>query len=56
VIARVNGIQLSYDQVGTDVPIVFLHAFPLDRSMWAPQVGEFTGSGWRVITPCASTG
>lgn len=24
---------------------------PFDRSMWAPQVAEFTGSGWRVIAP-----
>jgi 3-oxoadipate enol-lactonase len=50
VIARLNGIQLSYDEVGTGRPIVFLHGFPLDRSMWAPQVGALVRQG-RCIAP-----
>jgi 3-oxoadipate enol-lactonase len=50
VIAPVNGIQLSYDEVGIDLPIVFLHAFPLDRSMWAPQVGALVRQG-RCVAP-----
>jgi pimeloyl-ACP methyl ester carboxylesterase len=50
VIASINSIQLSYDDVGTDLPIVFLHAFPLDRSMWAPQVGALVRQG-RCIAP-----
>jgi pimeloyl-ACP methyl ester carboxylesterase len=50
VIARVNDIQLSYDDIGTGLPIVFLHAFPLDRSMWAPQVGALVRQG-RCIAP-----
>jgi 3-oxoadipate enol-lactonase len=50
VIARVNGIDLAYETVGTGVPIVFLHAFPLDRSMWAPQVGALVSRG-RCIAP-----
>ena len=49
-IATVNGLPLSYDDVGADVPIVFLHAFPLDRSMWAPQVGALVRQG-RCIVP-----
>jgi pimeloyl-ACP methyl ester carboxylesterase len=32
-----NGIRLAYDDQGTGLPLVFLHAFPLNRSMWAPQ-------------------
>ena len=35
---RTHGIRLAYDDHGTGVPVVFLHAFPLNRSMWAPQV------------------
>jgi pimeloyl-ACP methyl ester carboxylesterase len=35
---RANGIQLAYDDHGTGLPLVFLHAFPLNRSMWAPQI------------------
>jgi 3-oxoadipate enol-lactonase len=50
VIAPVNGIHLSYDDIGTGLPIVFLHAFPLDRSMWAPQVGALVRQG-RCIAP-----
>jgi pimeloyl-ACP methyl ester carboxylesterase len=50
VITTVNGIQLPYDDIGTGLPIVFVHAFPLDRSMWAPQVGALVRQG-RCIAP-----
>ncbi len=36
-IAQVNGIALAYDDVGTGMPVVFLHGFPLDRTMWSHQ-------------------
>lgn len=49
-IATVQGIHLSYDDIGSDLPIAFLHAFPLDRSMWAPQVGAVVRQG-RCIAP-----
>src|SRR5688500_18803950 len=29
---------MGYDDVGAGLPIVFIHAFPLNRTMWAPQV------------------
>ena len=32
-----KGIRLAYDEQGTGLPLVFLHAFPLNRSMWTPQ-------------------
>ncbi len=35
--AQVNGITISYSAQGTGFPIVFLHAFPLNRTMWATQ-------------------
>ena len=34
---NVNGVTIAYEDRGTGPPIVFLHAFPLNRSMWAPQ-------------------
>lgn len=37
-ITVVNGIDVAYDDVGIGLPIVFIHAFPLNRTMWAPQV------------------
>ena len=35
--AQVNGITVGYDDRGTGLPIVFLHAFPLNRTMWVQQ-------------------
>src|SRR2546426_7848121 len=34
---------MGYDDVGTggDVPLLFAHAFPLNRTMWAPQLSAF---------------
>ena len=32
-----QGLRLAYDDQGSGPPLVFLHAFPLNRTMWAPQ-------------------
>ena len=37
--AKVNGITLGYEEQGTGIPLVFLHAFPFNRTMWRPQEG-----------------
>jgi 3-oxoadipate enol-lactonase len=39
-IAVANSIEIGYDDVGAGagVPVLFAHAFPLNRTMWAPQV------------------
>ena len=37
-IAVVDSLDIGYDDVGTGVPLLFVHAFPLNRTMWAPQV------------------
>lgn len=34
-----NGQTLGYDDVGTGIPVLFLHGFPHNRSLWAPQLG-----------------
>ena len=34
---EVNGITIAYHDQGSGPPIVFLHAFPLQRTMWAAQ-------------------
>ena len=46
---RVNGISLAYSDRGAGLPLLFLHAFPLNRTMWAPQ-DEALSSQFRVIT------
>src|SRR5690349_16208302 len=40
--AQINDIHLEYTDQGTGTPIVLLHAFPLDRTMWAPQLDPFS--------------
>ncbi|HXV67497.1 MAG TPA: alpha/beta fold hydrolase [Nitrospira sp.] len=46
---QVNGITLAYSDQGSGLPLVLLHAFPLNRTMWAPQV-EALSSKFRVVT------
>ena len=46
---QVNGITLAYSDKGTGLPLVFLHAFPLNRSMWTAQE-EALSSQFRTIT------
>lgn len=36
-------LTLAYDDHGTGRPLVLLHAFPLDRTMWQPQLGPLSG-------------
>ena len=49
--ASVNGITVGYDDEGGGDPLVLIHGHPFDRTMWAPQISEFAGAGWRVIAP-----
>jgi pimeloyl-ACP methyl ester carboxylesterase len=41
---------LSFDDVGLGKPVVLLHAFPLGRSLWRPQVEALAGS-CRLLMP-----
>jgi pimeloyl-ACP methyl ester carboxylesterase len=34
----INNIGIAYDDHGMGLPILFLHAFPLNRSMWEDQI------------------
>lgn len=47
--AQVNGITLAYNDQGSGPPLIFLHAFPLNRTMWVEQESRFS-SQFRVIT------
>jgi pimeloyl-ACP methyl ester carboxylesterase len=50
--AEVNGIRLAYSDSGSGSPVVLLvHGFPLNRSMWDPQLGSLRAAGARVIAP-----
>ena len=45
-----TGAWVEYDEAGQGRPLVLLHAFPLARAMWRPQLGELARD-WRVIAP-----
>jgi 3-oxoadipate enol-lactonase len=47
--AKINGITLAFNDQGTGLPLVFLHAFPLNRTMWVEQEKALS-SQFRVIT------
>lgn len=49
-VARVRGIEMAYDEVGSGPPVVLLHGYPFNRSMWREQ-SEALGADYRVITP-----
>lgn len=46
---QLNGSSICYDDLGVGLlPILFIHGFPLDKSMWQPQL-DFFKSSHRVI-------
>jgi pimeloyl-ACP methyl ester carboxylesterase len=45
-----GGIELHLTESGRGAPVVFLHGFPLDHTMWAAQIRQL-GRRWRVIAP-----
>jgi pimeloyl-ACP methyl ester carboxylesterase len=48
--ARVRDIEMAYDDVGSGPPLILLHGFPFNRSMWREQA-EALSERYRVITP-----
>jgi pimeloyl-ACP methyl ester carboxylesterase len=52
VFVELNGIRLAYSATGSGSTVVLLvHGFPLNRSMWDPQIGRLRAAGYRVIAP-----
>lgn len=47
--AKINGMTLAFNDQGTGLPIIFLHAFPLNRTMWVEQEKALS-SQFRVVT------
>jgi pimeloyl-ACP methyl ester carboxylesterase len=45
----INGVSIAYHDQGNGFPLVFLHAFPLSRMMWAPQEAALAPQ-FRIIT------
>lgn len=49
-IVLAGDIEIAYDDVGSGVPVVFLHGFPHHRGLWAPQVNALVDRA-RCIAP-----
>lgn len=48
--ASIHGIELAYDDVGSGTPVLFIHGFPHDRSLWDEQVSALS-THVRCISP-----
>lgn len=46
---RVRGLGLAVDVVGDGLPVLFVHGFPLDRTIWWGVMAALTG--WQRIAP-----
>src|SRR2546422_6412035 len=47
--ARLNDCDLAYTVHGSGPPVVLVHGFPLNRTIWAPQLGELSRD-YQVVT------
>src|SRR5689334_13086673 len=47
---RVDEIQLAYTDAGLGLPVVLLHGYPFNRTLWNEQVSGLSNS-YRVVTP-----
>jgi 3-oxoadipate enol-lactonase len=45
----VNGVSLAVDVRGEGPAVLFVHGYPLDRTIWTPQLEAL--DGWRRIAP-----
>jgi 3-oxoadipate enol-lactonase len=49
-IRTVNGMRIGYQEAGAGVPVLLLHAFPLNSLMWEEQIGRLSRR-FHVIAP-----
>jgi 3-oxoadipate enol-lactonase len=49
-VRRVRDIETGYDEAGAGVPVVLLHGFPFDRTLWREQT-EALKDSFRVVAP-----
>ena len=47
--AVIDGMTVGYTDQGNGTPLVFIHAFPLSKAMWQPQVDALKDT-YRVVT------
>ncbi len=45
-----QGLTLEYDDIGNGLPLLLIHGFPLDRTLWRSQIAGLQHT-YRVIAP-----
>jgi pimeloyl-ACP methyl ester carboxylesterase len=45
-----QGVSIEYDDIGNGVPLLLIHGFPLDRTLWRAQIAGLSQL-YRVIAP-----
>ena len=48
--AALSTVELAYTDRGTGPPVLLVHGFPLDHTMWSSQI-DALAERWRVIAP-----
>lgn len=48
--AHINGFDMHYEVAGEGKPVLFIHGYPFDGSMWQPQIEALSGQA-RLILP-----
>ncbi|HEU4933512.1 MAG TPA: alpha/beta fold hydrolase [Pyrinomonadaceae bacterium] len=49
-LVKINDIQMAYTDAGAGRPVVLIHGYPFNRSLWNEQIAALSGS-YRVIAP-----
>lgn len=46
-----RGNEIAFTEAGKGTPVVLLHGYPFDKSMWSGQVEALAAAGFRAIAP-----
>jgi 3-oxoadipate enol-lactonase len=46
-----RGIEIAFTESGKGRPVVLLHGYPFDKSMWSEQIEALAAGGFRAIAP-----
>jgi 3-oxoadipate enol-lactonase len=47
----VSGNEIAFTDAGKGIPVVLLHGYPFDKSMWSGQLEALAAAGFRAIAP-----
>ena len=46
-----RGNEIAFTEAGKGIPVVLLHGYPFDKSMWSGQIEALAAAGFRAIAP-----